>query len=602
MKTYIYSILLIVAVLGTSCDNFLDTKSRSSFTEETTFSNLDFATKAVLGIYSTLTSTYLYEAPVNLYYSCDNDIEHTTGVDDAAQRALCRYKANDGNTYIYNPWRMLYQTIERSNLCIDNIPKSSIWTGEFSKEAHRLYGEAVTLRAQCYFELIKNWGDVPFSVKSVEDGDNFQLPKTNRDSIYEYLINELGEVAEYVPWQKETGTAERVNKAFVKGLRARMALSYAGYSLRNGTLKTERGRYWEDYYKIARQECLEVMQSGQHQMNPDFKGIFKLMCEYKQDVVYGESLFEIGFGRLQSGRIGNVIGMRFRTGSPVDPKYGRANGDFLTNPYYFYSFDTLDVRRNVTCELYNYNLSTASGLQSMIDIDSWSICKWRKSWIVPSMGGEYKEAQYTGVNWPLMRYTDIVLMFAEAENELNGPTEDAKNALKSVRKRAFSTNAWTEKVDTYVENAASDKETFFNAIVNERAWEFGGEMIRKQDLVRWNLLGNKINKMKDECTKILNNDVAWQNIPNYIFWKRSADGESIDILNVNHRETATAVTGYTRTSWLSGASQSTKDRLTLFLSRIASGYDATKNNHLYPISASVITESNGVLNNDQMHQ
>lgn len=602
MKKYIYIILILVTFLGISCENFLDTESRSSFTEETTFSNLDFASKAVFGIYNNLCSTNSFDQALSFYYSCDNDIEHLTGADDASKRALARYKANDGNTYVYNTWRLLYETIERANICIDNLPKSQLWVSENADKAKKLYGEAVTLRALCYFELIKNWGDVPFSVKSVQDGDNFQLPKTDRDSIYEYLINDLKNVEDYLPWLTDAGTTERVNKGFAKGLRARMALSYAGYSLRNGTLETRRGRYWEEYYGIARQECLEIMNSGKHKLNPEFKNIFKMMHEYRQDLTYGESMFEIGFGRLKSGVVANTIGMKFRISSPVDPIYGRAIAEVYTNPYYFYSFDDLDKRRNISCELYNYNNSNASGQQSLIALDSWNVCKWRKNWIVPTMGGALAEVTYTGVNWPLMRYSDIVLMFAEAENQLNGPTDDAKNALKSIRERSFDVLEWNTKVTNYVDSVSQDKESFFEAIVNERAWEFGGEMIRKQDLVRWNLLGPKIKKMKEEVEKILLDDLKWQYLPRHIFWKRNEDGESIDILNQDFRITESSVPGYTRTSWLAGSSENTKTNIRLFISRIASGYDESKNNHLSPLSSQVIVESNGVLNNDQMPQ
>ena len=105
--------------------------------------------------------------------------------------------------------------------------------------------------------------------------------------------------------------------------------------------------------------------------------------------------------------------------------------------------------------------------------------------------------QYSsGINWPVIRYADVLLMLAETENELhNGPTDDARDALKEVRRRAFKTEDHARKVDAYVD-ALDDKDAFFEALVNERAWEFGGEGIRKYDLIRWNLLQKKIQEMK----------------------------------------------------------------------------------------------------------
>ena len=107
----------------------------------------------------------------------------------------------------------------------------------------------------------------------------------------------------------------------------------------------------------------------------------------------------------------------------------------------------------------------------------------------------------TGINWPLMRYSDVLLMLAEAENELNGPTALAKEQLLKVRTRAFSSADQSEKVTNYV-NALSNKEEFFNAIVDERAWEFGGEALRKYDLARWNIYGKKIVETIETLTQM----------------------------------------------------------------------------------------------------
>jgi hypothetical protein len=463
-----------------------------------------------------------------------------------------------------------------------------------------LYAEAKTLRALCYFELIKNWGDVPFSLKSVHDGDNYYQPKTDRDEIYEYLIAELAEIQNDIPWMKDAHSAERVTRGFVKGLRARMALSYAGWSLRNKTLETKRGRHWEEYYKIANQECREIMASGKHEMNPNYENIFRGIHAYQQDVVYGEVLYEIAFGKSYSGRIAQSIGMAHTT-NPADPRWGRAGAEVATHPYYFYSFDTKDLRRNVNIELYNYANTGYLGMQRLVAIDGYRPCKWRRSWIDPPMGGAEKEVAYTGVNWPIMRYTDIVLMFAETENEINnGPTAGAKDALASVRRRAFPPELWEQKVTRYIDSISVSKDDFFNALVDERAWEFGGEMIRKQDLVRWRLLGAKTRQAKEENLNIINNDPKWQNVPNYIFWKYNADGYTITILNQDYRLPNTAQTGYTMDLWMSGISDGNKNNFRNLINRIADGYDEAKNNHLYPIESSILIQSSGSLTNDQM--
>ena len=593
-------LLLIFLGLATSCNDYLKADSNSVFTEEMSFRNLDFAQKAVFGIYANLTQSRLYETNMGLFYKCDNDIELFFAANDGARRSIAHYAGNEGISELATPWELLYQTIERANICIDNLPRSPIWEGEYAAQARQLFAEAVTLRAHCYYELVSAWGDVPFVTTPVKSGDNFYVPKTDRDEIYEYLVQDLKDVQDYIPWLKAVGTAERVNRGFVKGLRARIAMAYAGFSLRNKTHETRRGRHWQQYYQIANQDCREIMESGQHQLNPGYENIFRGIHAYAQDLVYGEVLFEIAFGRLINGRVAQAIGMQFST-NPEEPKYGRAVSEVQTSPYYFNSFDTKDLRRNVNSELYNYANTTYLGQQRLIGLTGFRPCKWRRSWITPSMGGDLKAVLATGVNWPLMRYSDVVLMFAESENEINGPTAAAKEALASVRTRAFAPEDRVEKVMAYVEAAGAGKDRFFNAIVDERAWEFGGEMIRKFDLVRWNLLYKKIQKMKEETVKIITNHPDYQWVPDYIFWKHKDDNETIEILNPDYRLPSTAIPEYSRTTWLPRTSENNVNNfINNQLGSVANGLDPNKNNHLFPIALSIITASNGVLSNDQI--
>ena len=602
ISRFLILLLTLFLLINTACDDYLKTQSNSIFTEQSAFSNLDFATKNVNGIYSILADGYQLYGSYIRYYQIDSDIEFSYSANDAAFNSIAHNSATSGSTSLDVVWNAWYSAIERSNICIDNLPTSPIWEGEYKVEARRLYGEAITLRAKSYFELISAWGDVPFKKSSTQKIEDAFIPKTDRDSIYEYLIKDLKDIEDYLPWM--TNTSERITKGYAKALRAQMALCYAGYSLRNKTLETKRGRHWQDYYKIARQECLEIMNSGKHNLNPSFENIFRNLHTYSMDLTQKEILFEVAFGRLITGTLCRTVGMPFALGSTL---YGGAYTSIYTPPNYFYSFDRIDKRRNVSVELYNYNMANQQQLISASGLGC-APCKWRRNWIVPSMGGALKDAGNTGVNWPMMRYADVVLMFAESENEINGsPTPEAKAALSLIRKRAFSQENWPVRVDHYVDSVSVSKESFFNAIVDERAWEFGGgELVRKRDLIRWNLFGTKIEQMKNECIMIIEDNLSYKNhdkIPTFVFWKRNADNERIDILNPDYRITQTTVTGYTRSTWWAANynAWNTAGRATfnLYFSKIANGYDKTKNNHLLPISENVITASRGMLKNDQ---
>jgi hypothetical protein len=311
------------------------------------------------------------------------------------------------------------------------------------------------------------------------------------------------------------------------------------------------------------------------------------------------------------------------------PKYGNSQSDGLATPCItYYTYDRKDLRRNVNVELFRYAANNTQQTLCGPAGGQFRICKWRKSWIDPPMNGAEGAVNWTGVNYPMMRYTDVVLLFAEAENEVEGyPTERAQEALKMVRRRAFKAADHPVKVDDYVAAVSESKETFFNAIVDERAWELFGEFKRRNDLVRWDLFGEKIAQMKEACWTIMDfSTPAFQArykhfVPEYIYWYLDpVDKESLVIYNsdfdpvdasgntiANWHNTAEAkallpagVANWTMSAWMPRSNQTQKDDQELQLARIVAGYDPEKNNHLWPIYSKVIDDSNGYLSNDQI--
>jgi hypothetical protein len=413
------------------------------------------------------------------------------------------------------------------------------------KELKRLHGEALTLRAQFYLEIIRNWGDVPAPlVPSIDLASTF-LAKTDRDSIYDHLLNDLKVASNLVPWRKEVPMDERITKGAVKGLRARMALYRGGYSLRRLSNQMERRADYLTYYQIARDECNDIMQRrDQHTLNSSFESVFKDNIDAHQIEPNGEVLFEVAMGGANGeadGKIGYYDGPRF---------YVNGGGAQLGNssirvvPVYFYAFDSFDLRRDVTTASYYNNANGTKAVQTLLNMTSG---KFRADWItnpVPSSA-----VQYLGINWPLIRFSDILLMFAEAENELNnGPTPAAKLAYEEVRKRGFKGN------ESKMGITPSTKTAFFNAIVNERYFEFGGEGIRKYDLIRWNLLGAKINEARDIYSKMLNKVAPYDKLPQSMYYKT---GVNTVIYANSLYQPAPAATpaGYTKVAWVSSITQ-----------------------------------------------
>ncbi|WP_230471228.1 RagB/SusD family nutrient uptake outer membrane protein [Hymenobacter jejuensis] len=263
-----------------------------------------------------------------------------------------------------------------------------------------------------------------------------------------------------------------------------------------------------DYYKIARQECLDIMgKRGEHTLNPSFSDLWLSVNQQRHDVA-NEIMFEVGMtGSTATGdsKLGYYNGPRLNASTV----YGSTQGAVTVVPTYFYAFDSTDVRRDVTIAPYQI---PANNNQAGVALNTIYDGKFRRDWHVPALPGTNN---YLGYNWPIIRFADVLLMFAEADNELNGPTTAAVAALKEVRTRGFGGNATRASANL----KTSTKDEMFNAIVNERLLEFGSEGIRKYDLLRWNLLAQKISETKANLNLMRTAASPYQNVPQYQYYR-----------------------------------------------------------------------------------
>lgn len=532
-------ILTAVTLLFTACKKYLTLEPQSAFNEEAMFSNIVNARSAVLGVYDQLAGDQGYGSRFSLIYPYDNDemigVTNNSAPDNSS-RDMARYNVQPTNAQLLAPFNQLYAGIERANICIRNIPAMSLYkdgSETDKKELQRLYGEVLTLRAQFYFELVRNWGDVPAPFIPSFDQPTLYLEKTDRDVIYDSLITDLKRAEELVPWRKEVSSDERITKGAVKALRARLALFSAGYSLRKSRRMERRANY-RDYYQIARDECYELMQRrDQHTLNPSFQSVFKDALDAYAIDPFGEVMFEVAMAKEVDSKLGYYDGPRFYV--PGNTAL-LGNGSIRVIPVYFYSFDSVDTRRDVTCAPYYNNADNSKALQTLVNMTSG---KFRSDWITPALTSAI---QATGINWPVIRFSDVLLMFAEADNELNnGPTADVKLAFEEVRKRGFKGN------ESKTGTTPGDKDGFFKALVNERSFEFGGEGLRKYDLIRWNLLAEKITSVRSNYTKIMNREAPYNNLPQYLFFLPGA--QQLTLGNSLYKPSPTAITGYTRVNW-----------------------------------------------------
>lgn len=568
MKKLLYYFSFIFLLVCISCqDDFLDTSSPSKLSSETVFKTSSMAKAAVMGVYGKMTDSNIYGQKLSVNWQGFSDIESNQGFASGTAYNSNTSDQGAGNFYgdPYNQttkWQALFQLAELASASVDGIRNSPILESQASK-MKPLLGEALVLRSLAYFELVRYWGDVPYKLGTSEsDLSNVYMGKVDRDIIYASLVKDLTEAQGYLPWLKadaEYATVERITKAYAKGLLAKVALFAGGWSLRDGNLFPGKdmehnsnipvvGNYyvgrvknWKDYYQIASQQTAEILGSAAHphQLDPDYENIWKSVCGAKQNP-FNENLFEVAFGLGNSGDIGSLMGYEVASAS----KYGSRGfgGTYVgSHAYYFYSFTPEDKRRDVTLSWTNYTKDNVEGVKN--DPLSVNFAKWRIYWMTPAYLAMHKTATSrvaTGVNWILMRYSDIYLMYAEAQSQLSGP--DVQNlvaqmtprqALEKVRERAFG--AGSSKIKEYDAN-------FLEAIINERAWEFGCENIRKQDLVRWGLLSDRIETMKkilclmfdnQQSVKIFDKMYQASDFPKTVYYKFK-DAEFIDKSSLNY--------------------------------------------------------------------
>lgn len=592
MKKLIYISLISLSIIGgfTSCD--LEAPSKSALDAQVIFSTPSLAEAAVMGIHQSFGETNSYRGRFLPYYGLNTDIEWINGMDitkmpDGGKYDLASYATTPINSQMNNTtnaYAKFYEGIERANQAISGL--RTYGNVETNRELAQLLGEALTLRAVIYLDLVKGWGDVPARFEPITTATMY-LGRSDRDVIYKQLLSDLQEAASLVAWPNETTvtqSVERVNKAFVKALRARIALYAGGYSQRADGVRLSNDPDLErsKMYTIAKNECIDVISKNCNKLG-SFKDNFERLC--KDIVTAGEeSIWEIPFSDGR-GRVLYTFGVKHNAKDQYTQQaQGGVNGPL---PFLYYDYDVNDVRRDITCVPYEWSKELVNGKskQQLRGLNKWCFGKLRYEWmdrIVTSTNDD-------GVNWQYMRLADVYLMAAEAINELEGPSA-AASYLKPILDRALP----TAKVTTYMQKATASKDAFFNAIVDQRAFEFAGEMLRKADLIRWNLLSTKLTEAKTKMQQLRNREGAYADLPQKLYYKTADDGETLIIYGLNHGDTdeTGASLGYEEnTTWISETKLEDKTVNALYTQN-------PDENQYWPIWQTFIDSSNGMLSND----
>lgn len=517
MKSIKTTIILLAALLSMGSCDFLD-KEPTSATSDTYLKTETEAASFLNGIYAILTQQSYYGG--NYFYLVGgDDLEHYGGSGRAPLNGglICN-NATSSDSYVTSFWYTLYAGVNRANILLSQIEDIKDMKPANLK---RYTAEARFLRAFYYFNLVECWGDVPFYTEPVLDVKNLQRAVTPRATIYDFICKEMEESAEDLPTASALGYEPgRVSKSAAWGILARVYMFRAGefHRMKVTENKEETKKYFTEAGKFAKM----VMTQG-HDLAPNYWDYFIDQCADRYNTTANESIWEAEFagdgkGTLSTeGRVGNIIGIQAPDLSSKtdyvgskDPGFGYAF--FWSTPklYELYTSNNDIKRMNWSIAPFRYTQSEKGGPVDGREFEKGKLAEVKKQyWDQSFQYGETdskskigdrektsatsmydrncgkwrreyeadkKNKNLTAINFPILRYSDVLLMIAECENETHGqPTTEAYNCINEVRKRA-GISKLPQNLDT---------EDFRQAVKDERAMELCFEMTRRFDLIRW---------------------------------------------------------------------------------------------------------------------
>ena len=507
---YVLGALLSMGVV--SCD--LTEKPTSFYEMDTYFTTADKAKMAVIGIYDCLAAEGSYGQYVMPFASSDDMyMVRGTATGDGTRRDISHYALTSSNTWVASVWNYIYEGIDRANTAIAGIEKMPGY--ENSDELKELVAQARFLRAFLAFDLVRYWGDVPFKTTSTGSFGDTAQPRTEREKIYDQIIIDLDFAKIHLKPGNEVASSEVPCRGAARALLMRVYLQRAGYSLDRTTRTLTRpdDATRKNYFDAVIEEWKAFGTEGYH--NFYGAGYEELFKNYSKLVLNNqESLWEIAF-EPNNGQKDNAGYWATYNGPLVDAPdagsgaanqnfFGRANAFFIVLPYWGDFYDDNDVRRDVNFVDYVYRWVKKDKAQVKM-----SVCqeisknmyrypgKWRREWMAPG----FVDPNHTGVNYCPLRYADVVLMVAEAYNEIND-TPKAWELLNDVRARAHATEINSSNYASLMKapkvydlpfiSDGDEAGKFRTALYWERAFETAYEGQRKFDLIRWGVLGDAL--------------------------------------------------------------------------------------------------------------
>lgn len=491
MKKLIYTLLF--AVCCTSC-SFLDTKIYDNPEGDDIYKDETSCMAGLAGIYDILGNSALYGQ--NLWADLDagTDIMVYNRAYGKDYLYVCMYNYNNTEQNLNNTWKALYTGIDRANDFLDQLSRlSDEQCGSKEKKA-MFEGEAKALRALLYMNLVAYWGEVPLRITPTKDLTTQLLKKSSQEKLYEQIVSDLLDAEKGCRPADELKAPGRISQTTAQALLARAYMWQAGYPV------------YADTWKEARAYAKKVIDSNLHRLYEEkssdsnypngYQALFINMCSNKYDLTARESMLEVEFygngldASNESGKVGLYNGVtQSATYDPAVPfAYGWYNATHLLLRLYDKKYEVAsddkkekgDARKWWNLADFTWKADEANKVVNKVAFTEAQKNENNRKTCPGKWRAEYDPIRpwarnNSSINFPVMRYSDVLLMFAEAENEVNGPTQVAVDAINKVRKRAEASE---------IELSKFDQESLRQFIFEERTRELCFETPRHMELRR----------------------------------------------------------------------------------------------------------------------
>ena len=442
--------LIAIALLGfsfSSCSDFLEQNPQTDLSENDFYKTADDITSAVNGAYSSLQENDIYG---NWYVfgeiPSDNTRNQLSG-SVTTQNEFDQFYIDTQNSMIANFWKAAYKVINRTNTVLGRIDGIEINT----ELANRYKLECKFIRALMYFNLVRVYGDVPLVLKEISISESYDILREPKENVYNQIITDLKE-AQDLPVSYSTAEDGRATQGAAKALLANVYMTLHKYAEAETILAEiiNSGRY-------------SLLENTPGSLNIDgYKNVFSPVNHNSK-----EGIFEIQFLKGGYGEGSNYANNFAPENSGTNVvAVGGTGGNNIPEMDIYNAYEEGDLRRDFSMSLGYYD-----NRKNNEWVESRYVCKFMD---VPYQNNDASN------NYPVIRYADVILMYAEALNQ-NGKTAEACKYLNMTRRRGFG---YQTTETSPVDLQTTDKAQFALMVEQERRVELAFENHRWFDLIR----------------------------------------------------------------------------------------------------------------------